>query len=93
MSPEALSHIWEEAEGLFSSPNVACDAPDMVDAKCMANGSGDKPHIVTKSKKDEISCEENLCSHACSSRKYHLLEDLIRKFAKSKHHSQCSERC
>ena len=55
VSPEALSHIWEEAEGLLSSPNLVCDAPDMVDAKCMASGSGNKPHIVTNSKKGEIS--------------------------------------
>ena len=44
VSPEALSHIWEEAEGLLSSPKLVCDAPDMVDAKYMASGSGDKPH-------------------------------------------------
>jgi len=86
--------MWKKAERLLNSPNSVCDAPGMVDAKCVASDSGDKPHIVTKSKKGLISCDEScmgwksqrICAHTlAAAESMGCLEDFIRMFTKSKH--------
>lgn len=99
----------KKAEKLLNSPNSACDAPGMVDTKCVASDLGGKPYIVTKSKKGLVSCDdvcigcksESLWSHPCRSRQHELLGrfymDIYQvQTATQFHisdHSQCSKRC
>ena len=65
----------------------------MVDAKCVASDSGGKPHIVTKSKKGLVSCDDacigwksqTICAHTlAAAESMSCLEDFIWMFTKSK---------
>ena len=60
-----------KAERLLNSSGSICVAPGMEDGMCVASAPGSKPHIVSKSKKGSLNCDEaclawksqRLCSH------------------------------
>ena len=68
---ELLEATWKKAEKLLDNPGSICPAPGMSDAMCIASESGEKPHIVSKTKKGSLACDDNclarksnkLCSH------------------------------
>lgn len=67
---EVLNCMWKKAEQLLSTQSI-CDAPGMVNAKCVARDAGEKPHIVSQNKRQEMVCDDmcvgwksrKICSH------------------------------
>ena len=61
----------ERAEKLLNSPESVCKEPGMCDAICVASKTGSRPHIVSKTKKGGMLCDEGcvvwksqrVCSH------------------------------
>lgn len=71
LSPELLRRTWMKAERLLNSAGSICPAPGMEDGTCVASETGSRPHIVSRSKKGSLICDEaclawksqRLCSH------------------------------
>ena len=51
ISAEVLESTWKKAERLLNTTGSICKASGMPDAMCVANDAGDKPHVVSKTKK------------------------------------------
>ena len=51
ISAELLECTWRKAEKLLNTTGSFCKAPGMTSAMCVASGTGDRPHIVSRSKK------------------------------------------
>ena len=58
ISPELLERTWKKAEKLLNTPGSICMAPGMPDAMCVASESGMKPHIVSKTNRGSLTCDE-----------------------------------
>ena len=48
----------EKAKHLLNSPGSIFKASGMCDAMCVASETGSRPHIVSKTKKGGIACDE-----------------------------------
>ena len=68
ISPEVLESTWK----LLNAEGSLCSAPGVPGAKCVASESGNRPHIVSKTKKGSLACDDackawksmKFCSHA-----------------------------
>ena len=71
ISADVLESTWKKAERLLNTTGSICKAPGMLEAMCVASDAGDKPHIVSKTKKGNLACDDvclawksrRLCSH------------------------------
>ena len=71
ISAEVLESTWKKAERLLNTTGSICKAPGMPDAMCVASDAGDKPHVVSKTKKGNLACDDaclawksrRFCSH------------------------------
>ena len=68
---DVLNSMWKRAERLLNDPNGICDAPGMINSKCVASETGGRPHIVTLNKQGLPICDDSclewksqkVCSH------------------------------
>ena len=68
---DMLTSMWKKAERLLKDPNGICDAPGMINSKCVASETGGKPHVVTLNKQGLPICDDSclgwksqkICSH------------------------------
>ena len=86
VSAEHLEATWKKAEKPLSTPGSICNAPGMSDAMCVASNSGEKPHIVSKTKKRSLTLDDGclawksnkLCSHVLAvAEEWSCLNDFI----------------
>ena len=71
VSAELLEATWKNAERVLDNPGSICPAPGMSGAMCVVSESGEKPHIVSNTKKGSLACGDSclawksnkLCSH------------------------------
>ena len=71
ISSELLEKTWDKAEKLLNTEGSLCKAPGMSDAMCVASSTGSRPHIVCKTKKGSLACDDSciawkslkFCSH------------------------------
>ena len=71
ISAELLECTWRKAEKLLNTTGSICKAPGMTNAMCVASDTGGRPHIVSRSKKGDLICDneclawksKKLCSH------------------------------
>ena len=62
-----ISSLWNKVEALLNTSN----APGMKNTKCVASESGGRPHIVARSTKGSLQCDQDcldwkaqrICSH------------------------------
>jgi len=75
LSSEQLEWIWEKAKKLLNTEGSICNAPGMSYTMCVASETNNRPHFVSKTKKEGIACdnaclawkEQRLCSHTLAS--------------------------
>ena len=68
---DVLNSMWKRAERFLNDPNGICDAPGMINSKCVASETGGRPHIVTLNKQGLPICDDSclewksqkVCSH------------------------------
>ena len=86
VSAELLEATWKKAGKLLDNPGNICPAPGMSGAMCVASESGEKPHIVSKTKKGSLACDDSclawksnkLCSHVLAvAEEWGCLNDFI----------------
>ena len=58
ISAEVLESTWKKAERLLNTTGNICKAPGMPDAMCVPSDAGDKPHVVSKTKKGNLACDD-----------------------------------
>ena len=71
ISAEVLESTWKKAERLLNTTGSICKAPGMPNAMCVASDAGDKPHVVSKTNKGNLTCDDaclawksrRFCSH------------------------------
>ena len=65
ISAEVLESTWKKAEKLLNTAGSICKAPGMPDAMCVASSSGDKPHVVSKTSKGNLTCDDACLAWKC----------------------------
>ena len=82
-----------KAERLLNTSGNICVAPGMEDGMCVSSETGSKPHIVGKSKKGTLVCDDaclawksqKLCSHVVAvAEEKGCLDDFLTSYRRSK---------
>ncbi len=71
ISSELLETTWKKAEKLLNTAGSLCKAPGMLDSMYVASATGSRPHVVSKTKKGNLACDDacmawksqTFCSH------------------------------
>lgn len=84
----------KKTEKLLNTEGSICKAPGMsAGAMCVASDSGSRPHIVSKTKKGSLACDEaclawkskKFCSHVLAvAENSHCLSDFLSSYRKAK---------
>ena len=94
ISTEVLESTWKKAEKLLNTEGSICKAPGMsAGTMCVASDSISRPHIVSKTKKGSLACDEaclawkskKFCSHVLAvAENSHCLSDFLSSYRKAK---------
>ena len=93
ISADVLESIWKKAERLLNTTGSICKAPGMLEAMCVASDTGDKPHIVSKTKKGNLACDDvclawksrRLCSHVLAvAEEWNCLNEFLCRYRRMK---------